>query len=40
LDTNKDILSAFFIAKLFGAISPNNNKSKVTIQVAIQTAID
>jgi hypothetical protein len=39
-DTNNAIDTAFFIAKLFGIISPNINNKKVTIHVDIQIAAD
>jgi hypothetical protein len=33
------MLVAFFVAKLFGIISQNNNNKNVTIQVAIQMIV-
>jgi len=37
--TKRAIFSAFFVAKLFGAISPNTRSKNVIIQVAIHIAI-
>jgi|GEM_PF-1105318 hypothetical protein len=33
------MVAAFFVAKLFGIISQNNNSKKVTIHVAIQIEV-
>ena len=40
MDTHREIFSAFLIAKLLGAISPNISKRRVITQVATHTATE